>query len=135
MTGPGSHEFAVESSRTVYSGAILALRLDEVVMPGGTVAQREVVEHHGAVAVVARDDQGRIALISQYRHPIGRRLLELPARPARRRPRRITGAQAAARELAEEADLAAQSWSTPWWTLICRRASPMRRCGSSSPRD
>ena len=50
-TGPGAHHFDVKSSRVVYDGAILALRLDQVEMPGGRVAEREVVEHFGAVAL------------------------------------------------------------------------------------
>ncbi|MCF8603968.1 NUDIX hydrolase [Gordonia sp. HY442] len=107
---PGSHEFTVSASETVYSGAILALRLDEVDMPDGRSAQREVVEHHGAVAVVARDADGRIAMIRQYRHPVGRRLLELPAGLLDGGPDERP-LDAARRELAEEADLAADRWS------------------------
>lgn len=110
MSTPGSHEFEVSASETVYSGAILALRLDEVVMPGGRSAQREVVEHHGAVAVVARGDDGRIAMIRQYRRPVGRRLLELPAGLLDGGPAEQP-LDAAKRELAEEADLAADRWS------------------------
>nr|WP_067660939.1 NUDIX hydrolase [Nocardia harenae] len=105
----GRHTFETVSSETVYSGAILALRLDQVVMPGGTVAEREVVEHHGAVAVVAVDDAGDVVLIRQYRHPIGARLLELPAGLID-----IEGEDplaAAKRELAEETGLAAERWS------------------------
>ncbi|WP_132994145.1 NUDIX domain-containing protein [Gordonia zhaorongruii] len=109
MTSPGSHRFVTRSSQTVYSGAILALRLDEVEMPGGRTAEREVVEHHGAVAVVARDESGAIAMIRQYRHPVGRRLLELPAGLLDGGPDEDPLA-AAQRELAEEADLAATSW-------------------------
>ena len=48
-------------------------------MPGGKIVTREVVEHFGAVAIVAMDDDGRIPLVYQYRHPFGRRLWELPA--------------------------------------------------------
>ena len=104
------HEFDTVSSRTVYAGAILALRIDEVAMPGGRVAEREVVEHHGAVAVVAVDEDGRLVLIHQYRHPIGERLLELPAGL-------LDGVdedplEAAKRELAEETGFAARRWST-----------------------
>ncbi len=65
----GSHTYEVVDSRTVYDGAILALRVDEVTMPGGRTANREVVEHHGAVAIVAVDAWGRIATVTQYRHP------------------------------------------------------------------
>lgn len=109
MSEPGSHEFVTRSSRTEYTGAILALRIDEVEMPGGRTARREVVEHHGAVAVVARDDEGRIAMVRQYRHPIGRRLLELPAGLLDGGPQE-SPLSAAQRELAEEADLAADRW-------------------------
>ncbi|MBM4508972.1 NUDIX domain-containing protein, partial [Rhodococcus hoagii] len=49
MSLPGEHEFDTVASRDVYSGAIVALRVDRVAMPGGG-SDREVVEHHGAVA-------------------------------------------------------------------------------------
>jgi ADP-ribose pyrophosphatase len=77
-------------------------------MPGGKVAKREVVEHFGAVAVVAMDDDGNIPMVYQYRHPFGRRLWELPAGLL------DIGGEGphltAARELREEAGLQAQSW-------------------------
>lgn len=105
----GRHDFQVVDSRTVYSGAILALRLDQVIMPGGHTVDREVVEHHGAVAIVAVDADDRLVLIDQYRHPIQRRLLELPAglldQPGE------DALAAAQRELAEETGLAAAHWS------------------------
>ncbi|OPX15063.1 NUDIX hydrolase [Gordonia sp. i37] len=107
--GAGTHDFGVRGSRLVYDGAILALRVDEVVMPGGRTAEREVVEHFGAVAVVARDEQRRIAMVRQYRHPIGHRLLELPA-GLLDQDATETAVDAARRELAEETDLAADRW-------------------------
>ncbi|MEE3853498.1 NUDIX hydrolase [Gordonia sp. LSe1-13] len=107
--GPGSHDFAVQDTRTVYDGAIITLRIDDVAMPGGRVAEREVVEHYGAVAVVARDDEGRIAMVRQYRHPLRRRLLELPAGLLDAGPDE-SALDAAQRELAEEVDLAADDW-------------------------
>ena len=73
------HDFVTRSGHTVYAGKILALRVDDVQMPGGVVARREVVEHFGAVAVVALDERDRVAMVYQYRHPVGRRLWELPA--------------------------------------------------------
>lgn len=103
------HDFVTEHSETVYAGNILALRVDDVQMPGGTVARREVVEHFGAVAVVALDHDDRVAMVYQYRHPVGRRLWELPAGLL------DVGGEApaltAARELHEEAGLAAAHWS------------------------
>src|SRR5262245_60347007 len=106
---PGSHDFETVASKTVYSGAILALRLDKVAMPGGRVVEREVIEHHAAVAVAAIDDADNVVLIRQYRHPIGGRLLELPAGlldvPDE------DPLEAAKRELAEETGLAAREWA------------------------
>ncbi|MFS0900992.1 NUDIX domain-containing protein [Mycolicibacterium litorale] len=102
------HDFEVLDSETVYVGNILALRVDEVRMPGGGTARREVVEHFGAVAIAALDDDGNIALVYQYRHPSGRRLWELPAGllDMGGEPPHLT----AARELQEEAGLAAAQW-------------------------
>ncbi|QLY34476.1 NUDIX hydrolase [Nocardia huaxiensis] len=108
-SAPGTHEFDTVSSRTVYSGAILALRLDQVAMPGGRVAEREVIEHHAAVAVAALDADDNLVLINQYRHPIGRRLLELPAGLLDKQGE--DPLEAAKRELAEETGLAAREWS------------------------
>ncbi|MGV9799710.1 NUDIX domain-containing protein [Mycobacterium sp. NPDC003449] len=102
------HDFETLSSETLYVGNIFALRADEVSMPGGRSARREVVEHYGAVAVVALDEDGNVVLVYQYRHPLGRRLLELPAGllDLAGEPPHIT----AARELEEEVGLAAEKW-------------------------
>ncbi|MEB3981821.1 NUDIX hydrolase [Mycobacterium sp. 663a-19] len=102
------HVFETASSETLYTGKIFALRRDRVRMPGGKVVIRDVVEHFGAVGVVAMDDDGNIPLVYQYRHAFGRRLWELPAGLL------DVGGEAAhltaARELREEAGLRADTW-------------------------
>ncbi|MFD2416284.1 NUDIX domain-containing protein [Amycolatopsis pigmentata] len=118
MNRPGGHDFQVVSTEDVHVGRVLGLRVDSVVMPGGAVARREVVEHLGAVAVVAMDDDGAVVLIHQYRHPLGHRLWELPAGLLD-----VDGeapVDTARRELAEEAGLSAKRWDL----LVDSAASP-----------
>jgi ADP-ribose pyrophosphatase len=115
---PGTHRFDTVASRDIYRGRVLALRADEVAMPDGQVAVREVVEHYGAVAIAAVDEHDQVVLIHQYRHPLGHRVWELPAGLLD-----VSGeppATAAARELAEEVGLAARQWSV----LVDVAASP-----------
>jgi 8-oxo-dGDP phosphatase len=104
----GEHLFETSSSETLHVGKIFALRADRVRMPGGKIVTREVVENYGAVAIVAMDEDGRIPMVYQYRHPFGRRLLELPAGLLD-----VAGEAphlSAARELREEAGLRAETW-------------------------
>ena len=102
------HDYQVLSSERVYAGRVIALRRDEVSMPGDTTSVRDVVEHPGSVAVVALDEHNRVVLVHQYRHPVRRGLAELPAGILDADGE--TARAAAARELAEEAGLAAASW-------------------------
>ena len=103
------HEYRVVKTEPVYEGHVITLVRDTVAMPGGGDGVREVVHHPGAVAVVALDDDGRVLLLRQYRHPVGQYLWGLPAglRDAEGEAPLAT----AQRELAEEAGLAAERWS------------------------
>jgi ADP-ribose pyrophosphatase len=89
-------------------GALVVLRTDEVRMPDGEVAARDVLEHPGAVAIVPLDDAGRVLLIRQYRHPVGHFLWEIPAglRDVPGEPPHRTGE----RELREETGYTARTW-------------------------
>jgi ADP-ribose pyrophosphatase len=107
--GDAPHDYELLASEPVYEGHVISLVKDTVAMPGGGSSMREVVRHPGAVAVVALDDEDRVLLLRQYRHPVGQYLWELPAglRDADGEPPLET----ARRELAEEAGLAAERWS------------------------
>jgi 8-oxo-dGDP phosphatase len=106
---PAPHEYQVLASEPVYDGRIISLRLDTVAMPGGGESVREVVHHPGAVGIVALDDQDRVVMLRQYRHPVGEHMWELPAGL-----RDVDGeppVETARRELAEEVRLSAARWS------------------------
>jgi ADP-ribose pyrophosphatase len=67
------------SSRTVFEGRLLTVRVDKVELAGGGAAEREVVHHPGAVAIVALLADDRVVMIRHYRHAAGEVLWELPA--------------------------------------------------------
>lgn len=97
----------VLSHQLLHNGYIFDLVTDEVDL-GHAKVRRDFIDHPGAVAVIVLDDADRVLLLKQYRHPVGRELweppaglLDLPGESAQ---------LAAARELAEEADLVAKSW-------------------------
>ena len=106
MTEQGEYE--VVDSESMFKGKIISVHRDEVRMSDGSTAQREVVDHPGAVAVVALDDDGKVVIVNQYRHPVGARLDELPA--GLLDVKGEAPLDAAKRELAEEAGLVADDW-------------------------
>jgi ADP-ribose pyrophosphatase len=67
------------SSRVVFEGRALKLRVDSVKLPGGRQTTREIVEHENCVAIVAIDDADNILLVRQFRKPVEKELLEIPA--------------------------------------------------------
>ncbi|MFE2286048.1 NUDIX domain-containing protein [Streptomyces sp. NPDC059443] len=96
------------STRRPFQGAKTAVASDEVRMPDGSVARRDYQVHPGSVCVLALDEEERVLVLSQYRHPVRRRLWELPAGlldVVGENP--LHGAQ---RELYEEAHVKAEDW-------------------------
>jgi ADP-ribose pyrophosphatase len=112
------HEYEVISSRRVFAGRVAVMRSDEVAMPGGDSSQRDVVELPGGVGIVALNEADDVLLVRQYRHPVGRRLWEIPA--GLLDSTRESAAQAGQRELREEGHLEAGRW----FTLVDTLTSP-----------
>lgn len=111
-------ERPVAEHAVLHRGPVFDLVADRVDLGGAGPVRREFTAHPGAVAVVALDDEDRVLLLSQYRHPVRRELweppaglLDVPGEPE---------LDAARRELAEEADLAAGRW----WRLVDFFTSP-----------
>src|SRR5919201_1689916 len=101
-------EQQLESAR-VYAGKLFQVFRDRVRREDGGESIREIVRHPGSVAIVPRDQEGRIVLVRQFRYVTGRELWEIPAgtmdKPGE------DAAAAAVRELAEEARLRAGRWT------------------------
>lgn len=95
------------SSQCYFEGKILRLRVDKVELKGGKIAQREIVEHPGAVAIVAITQDKKVLLVTQYRKPMEKELMELPAGKLERNEIPLACAQ---RELLEETGYIANNW-------------------------
>jgi ADP-ribose pyrophosphatase len=97
----------VTASATVHAGRVFDVVHEELVLPSGLRQSLDVVDHPGAVAVAAVDDEGRLLLVRQYRHACGDWTLEVPAGRVERGEDRLA---AAMRELEEETHHRAASW-------------------------
>ncbi|MGW7381551.1 NUDIX domain-containing protein [Streptomyces sp. NPDC054794] len=101
-------EWEIRATETPFVGNKTSVRTDEVVMPDRSVVRRDYQVHPGSVAVVALDDEDRVHLIRQYRHPVRHKLWEIPAGLLD-----VPGENplhAAQRELYEEAHVKAEDW-------------------------
>ncbi|EFE73526.1 ADP-ribose pyrophosphatase [Streptomyces filamentosus NRRL 15998] len=101
-------EWQVTATVTPFTGNKTSVRTDQVVMPDGSVHGRDYQVHPGSVAVLAIDDEDRVIVLRQYRHPVRHRLWEIPAGLLD-----IPGENplhAAQRELYEEAHVKAEDW-------------------------
>ncbi|MBN0047263.1 NUDIX hydrolase [Streptomyces actuosus] len=103
-----AEEWEIRATKTPFTGNKTSVRTDDVVMPDGTVVHRDYQVHPGSVAVLALDDADRVIVIRQYRHPVRRKLWEIPAGLLD-----VPGENplhAAQRELYEEAHVKAEDW-------------------------
>ncbi len=102
------HRWPVTRSESQLKNRLISVRSDRGQMPDNHEAERVVVTHPGAVAVVPLDDAGRVLMLRQYRHPVGYQLWEIPAglRDADGEPPLET----AKRELLEETGYTARDW-------------------------
>jgi ADP-ribose pyrophosphatase len=101
-------EWEIRATETPFTGNKTSVRTDDVVMPDGSVVRRDYQVHPGSVAVLALDEQDRVLLINQYRHPVRHKLWEIPAGLLD-----VPGENplhAAQRELYEEAHVKAEDW-------------------------
>ena len=92
----------------IYGGIFLKMKRDRVSLPNGQEAVREYLTHPGAVAIVALLDDGRVLLERQYRYPIAKACIEIPAGKLDLNEDPLLCAQ---RELAEETGYTATKWS------------------------
>ena len=67
------------AGKTLYKGKVITLRVEEVVLPDGKKASRELIKHPGAVAIIPITADGNIVLVEQYRKALERTLIEIPA--------------------------------------------------------
>jgi len=95
------------SSKEIFNGRIIKVRVDKVILPDGNESSREIVEHAGAVAILPLDDENNIWMVQQYRKPVEKTLLEIPAGIIEENEEPLVCAQ---RELAEETGLRAARW-------------------------
>ena len=101
-----SHERTLKTER-VYQGKIVGLRVDRVELRSGRETRREIVEHSGSCAIVAIDSDDNVLLVRQYRKPVERELLEIPAGTLEPGEDPLGCAR---RELEEETGFSAGSW-------------------------
>lgn len=101
-------KFEEKTTKTtsIYEGKIVKLQVDDVTLPNGNVAKREIIKHPGAVAVIAITDEGKLVVVEQYRKALERSIIEIPAGKLEPGEEPIVTAR---RELEEETGYGAQS--------------------------
>lgn len=67
------------SSKEIFKGRVIDLYVEEVKLPNGKTSTREIVKHPGAVAIIAITPENKIVMVEQFRKPLGRTIVEIPA--------------------------------------------------------
>jgi len=130
------------SSKIIYQGKVIKVRVDEVLLVNGRISRREIVEHGGAVAILALNEKGEAYFVRQYRKPLEKELLEVPAGKLEEGE---IPAECAVRELEEEIGLTpgklsllASFYSSPGFTsekLFVYLATELRPVETEKPVD
>lgn len=102
-------------TETVYTGKIVQLNIDSVTLPDGNTSKRELIKHPGAVAVIALTEEGKLVCVEQYRKPLEKSLVEIPAGKLEEGEEPYT---CALRELEEETGYTTEKleWLTSFYT-------------------
>lgn len=113
-------DYKIVASESKFKGEILDVRVDQVVLPSGRKAEREVISHKGAVGLIPITEDNNLILVRQYRHPISGELIEIPAGKLDSGEKPI---ECARRELCEETGMIsdkltelAQFYTTPGYS-------------------
>lgn len=103
------------SSEKIFSGKIISLQVDEVELPNGRTSKREIVKHPGAVAILPITDENKIVMVEQFRKPLERVIVEIPAGKLEKGEEPI---HTAMRELEEETGYVSESleWLISFYT-------------------
>lgn len=109
MTLPREPEVRILESTSVLRGRVFEVVRERIQLPSGLQQELLLIDHPGAVVILAEDEREQIAVVRQYRHAIGQWLTELPAGRVERGEDRLAAAQ---RELDEEAGLCAERWTS-----------------------
>jgi len=96
-----------KDSREIFNGRIIRVRVDKVELPDGREGTREIVDHNGAVAIIAMDEKGQLKMVRQYRKAAEKIMLEIPAGTLEKGEEPLACAH---RELEEETGLRARRW-------------------------
>lgn len=67
------------ATEKIYDGRVISLQIDEVVLPNGNKAKRELIRHPGAVAIIAITDDNKLVMVEQYRKALDKTIIEIPA--------------------------------------------------------